>query len=113
MSQLLHFFWHRYRARTVAIVALLWLAALLDFFSLSSLLPLLQILTRTEASSPLVLRLLGGMTPTLPTVLALITVLLLIKAQVRWLAMREVASAVVTVAHELRAELHTAMLAAS
>lgn len=113
MSELLHFFWHRYRARTIAIVALLWIAALLDFFSLSSLLPLLQILTRTEASSPLLLRLLGGMTPTLPSVLALVTVLLLIKAQVRWLAMRQVASAVVTVAHELRAELHAAALAAS
>ena len=86
MSELLHFFWRHYRARTIAIVALLWLAALLDFFSLSSLLPLLQILTRTEAASPLVLRLLGGLTPTLPALLALITVLLLIKAQVRWLA---------------------------
>lgn len=113
MSELLHFFWQRYRARTIAIVVLLWLAALLDFFSLSSLLPLLQVITRTEASSPLVLRLLGGMTPTLPVVLALITVLLLVKALVRWLAMRQVASAVVTVAHELRAELHAAALAAN
>ena len=113
MSELLHFFWHHYRARTIAIVALLWLAALLDFFSLSSLLPLLQVLTRTEAASPLVLRLLGGLTPTLPALLALITVLLLIKAQVRWLAMRQVASAVVSVAHELRAELHSAVLAAN
>jgi ATP-binding cassette, subfamily C, bacterial len=113
MSELLHFFWRHYRARTIAIVGLLWLAALLDFFSLSSLLPLLQILTRTEAASPLVLRLLGGLTPTLLALLALITVLLLIKAQVRWLAMRQVASAVVTVAYELRAELHTAVLAAN
>ena len=113
MSELLHFFWRHYRARTIAIVALLWLAAMLDFFSLSSLLPLLQILTRTEAASPLVLRLLGGLTPTLPALLALITVLLLIKAQVRWLAMRQVSSAVVSVAHELRAALHTAVLAAS
>jgi ATP-binding cassette subfamily C protein len=116
MSALLHFFWHHYRVRTIAIVALLWLAAVLDFFSLSSLLPLLQILTRTEASiqaSPLALRLLGGLTPTLPALLALITSLLLIKALMRWMAMREVANAVVAVAHELRAELHSAMLAAS
>jgi ATP-binding cassette, subfamily C, bacterial len=116
MSELLHFFWRHYRARTIAIVALQWLAALLDFLSLSSLLPLLQILTRTEASgpaSPLVLGLLGGLTPTVPALLALITVLLLIKALLRWLAMRQVASAVVTVAHELRAELHTAALAAN
>jgi ATP-binding cassette subfamily C protein len=113
MRKLLHFFWRRYRARTVGIVGLLSLAALLDFFSLSSLLPLLQILTRTEAASPLVLRLLGGLTPTLPALLALITVLLLLKALVRWLAMRQVASTVVTVAHELRDEVHAAMLAAS
>jgi ATP-binding cassette subfamily C protein len=113
MRKLLHFFWRRYRARTVGIVGLLSLAALLDFFSLSGLLPLLQILTRTEAASPLVLRLLGGLTPTLPALLALITVLLLLKALVRWLAMRQVASTVVTVAHELRDEVHAAMLAAS
>lgn len=116
MSQLLLFFWHRYRARSLAIVTLLWLAALLDFFSLSSLLPLLQILTRTDASEPLsppLLRLLGWTTPTLPALLALITLLLAIKALARWLAMRQVASAVVGVAHGLRAELHAAMLAAS
>jgi ATP-binding cassette subfamily C protein len=113
LRNLLHFFWHRYRARTIAIVALLWLGALLDFLSLSSLLPLLQVLTRTEAVSPLVLRLLGGSTPTLPALLAIITVLLLIKALVRWLAMRQVADAVVTVAHALRADLHAAALAAS
>jgi ATP-binding cassette subfamily C protein len=116
MGQLLLFFWHRYRARSLAIVTLLWLAALLDFFSLSSLLPLLQILTQTDASAqsaPPLLRLLRGWTPTLPALLALITSLLAVKALARWLAMRQVASAVVTVAHELRAELHTAMLAAS
>jgi ATP-binding cassette subfamily C protein len=113
MRELFRYFWQHYRARTIAIVALLWLAALLDFVSLSSLLPLLHILTGADASNlnlPLVGRLLPA---TVPALLAFITGLLVIKALLRWLAMRQVANAVMAVAHELRTALHDAILAAS
>ncbi len=117
MTELLRFFWLHYRAHTIGIVALLWLAALLDFFSLSSLLPLLHSLTSTAAREGrefMVLHVLGlYVPPTLPVLLGLITLLLVAKGLVRWLAMRQVAMAAVNIAHGLRAELHAALLAAS
>ncbi|MGH7471199.1 MAG: ABC transporter ATP-binding protein, partial [Longimicrobiales bacterium] len=112
MRKLFRYFWQHYRMRTSAVVALLWLAALLDFVSLSSLLPLLHILTGAPGS-PGLARLPGWFPTTVPALLAFIAALLLVKALLRWLAMRQVANAVVAVAHELRTELHAAMMAAS
>jgi ATP-binding cassette subfamily C protein len=100
------------------VVALLWCAALLDFLSLSALLPLLHALTGSSAQSGAARWLAKGLELlalplTLPVLLTVIVTLVLGKAGLRWLAMSQVSGAVVGAAHDLRTKLHEAMMAAS
>src|SRR5687768_3799379 len=109
------YFWTRHRGRTIAIIALLWLAALLDAVGFTTTLPLIDLLMRDAGEAggraSAFVRILGSR-PTLPALLAVIVAAFCAKALVRWLAMRRVADAVIAVSTELRTELTAALLSA-